>query len=227
MIYVMSDLHGCYEEFKQALELIQFSQEDTMYLLGDVIDRGPDSILLLQGLMMYDNIIPLIGNHEVMAMSLLPKLCTEITEDSYNTTIDEDDLISLDYWMQDGRKMTLDQFQRLDRWDMDMILDYLNEFRLIEEVCISNQNYVLMHAGVPDMLNRSDLSHLRIEDCVFQTTPYWIQDSILVCGHTPTKSHLIEFDEHKISIDCGCVFGGALGILRLDDMKAFYVQHNN
>ena len=40
--YVMSDIHGMAELFKRMLEQIRFSDEDTLYILGDMIDRGPD-----------------------------------------------------------------------------------------------------------------------------------------------------------------------------------------
>ena len=42
MIYVMSDLHGCYEKYRAMLETIRFAEEDALYVLGDVLDRGPD-----------------------------------------------------------------------------------------------------------------------------------------------------------------------------------------
>ena len=39
MIYVMSDLHGCFDKYKEMLSLIDFAPRDTLYVLGDVIDR--------------------------------------------------------------------------------------------------------------------------------------------------------------------------------------------
>lgn len=47
MHYVMSDLHGCYQEYREALEKINFNEQDTLYVLGDVVDRGPEPIKLL------------------------------------------------------------------------------------------------------------------------------------------------------------------------------------
>ena len=47
MIYVMSDLHGCFDKYKEMLSLIDFAPRDTLYVLGDVIDRGPDGCLLV------------------------------------------------------------------------------------------------------------------------------------------------------------------------------------
>ncbi len=222
MIYVMSDIHGCYQQFKKALELIDFSAKDTLYVLGDVIDRGPSSIELLNYMMMFDNIIPLIGNHEVMAMSLLPKLCTEITEDNFDSTLTLDDMYSFEHWMHDGGHMTLSQFQKLEREEMEMILDYLNEFSLIEEVKINDKNYVLVHAGL--LRNDLRLDQLRIEDCLFASTPLTLMGKTIVCGHTPTASERIEFSKGQIHIDCGCVFGGQLGVLCLDTLQTFYVN---
>ncbi len=40
MIYAMSDLHGCLEKYLKMLEKINFGAEDTMYVLGDIVDRG-------------------------------------------------------------------------------------------------------------------------------------------------------------------------------------------
>ena len=40
MIYAVSDLHGCYDKYRNMLEKIHFSETDTLYILGDVVDRG-------------------------------------------------------------------------------------------------------------------------------------------------------------------------------------------
>ena len=51
MIYVMSDIHGNKRRFESILEQISLREEDTLYILGDVIDRHPDGIELLQRIM--------------------------------------------------------------------------------------------------------------------------------------------------------------------------------
>ena len=40
MTYVMSDLHGHYQKYLQMLDMIHFSDNDDLYMLGDVVDRG-------------------------------------------------------------------------------------------------------------------------------------------------------------------------------------------
>ena len=47
MIYAMSDLHGCYDKYIKMLEKINFNENDMLYILGDIVDRGPDGIKIL------------------------------------------------------------------------------------------------------------------------------------------------------------------------------------
>ena len=51
MIYVMSDIHGCYPQWLNMLKLIDFSVEDELYILGDVVDRGQEPVPLLLDIM--------------------------------------------------------------------------------------------------------------------------------------------------------------------------------
>ena len=63
MNYAISDIHGRFDKYKEMLSLIDFAPRDTLYVLGDVIDRGPDGIPILQDMMLRPNVFPLLGNH--------------------------------------------------------------------------------------------------------------------------------------------------------------------
>ena len=80
MIYAMSDIHGQYEQFRNLMEQIRFRKEDTLYILGDVVDRGPEPMKILKYMVTHSNIIPIIGNHEVMALPNLKLLIAEISQ---------------------------------------------------------------------------------------------------------------------------------------------------
>lgn len=69
MIYVMSDIHGEYDRYKAMLEKIQFSDDDTMYIIGDVIDRKPGGVDILKDIVTRTNVKFLIGNHEQMMLN--------------------------------------------------------------------------------------------------------------------------------------------------------------
>ena len=72
MIYVMSDIHGQKRRFDSVMKQINLQPEDTLYVLGDVIDRNPDGIKILRQIMAMSNAKMLLGNHELMMMNCLP-----------------------------------------------------------------------------------------------------------------------------------------------------------
>ncbi|MCR5596455.1 MAG: fructose-bisphosphatase class III [Lachnospiraceae bacterium] len=55
----------------EPLDKINLKDTDTLYILGDVLDRGPHPIKTLQKLMEMPNVICLVGNHELMALECL------------------------------------------------------------------------------------------------------------------------------------------------------------
>ena len=71
MIYVMSDIHGQKRRFDSVMRQIGLRVEDTLYVLGDVIDRNPDGIGILRRIMAMPNANMLLGNHELMMMNAL------------------------------------------------------------------------------------------------------------------------------------------------------------
>lgn len=63
--YVIGDIHGCYDEFMQMLDKIVLSDGDRLLLVGDYIDRGPDSLKMLRWLENCPaNVTPVRGNHD-------------------------------------------------------------------------------------------------------------------------------------------------------------------
>ena len=73
--FAISDIHGCLQTFEALLQQIQFSTKDELYLLGDYIDRGPDSkgVIDLIWKMQEDGyqIQCLRGNHEQMLLNII------------------------------------------------------------------------------------------------------------------------------------------------------------
>lgn len=64
MHYVCSDIHGQYELYKRMKAGLQMKEGDTLYILGDVIDRGPEIFPLMLDIMGDPNVCCLFGNHE-------------------------------------------------------------------------------------------------------------------------------------------------------------------
>ena len=87
--YIISDIHGCYDQYQELLCKIDFSEEDELYILGDVLDRGPEPIKVLLDLMDRVNATLILGNHDATALMILRQLAKEITNDSINAITPE------------------------------------------------------------------------------------------------------------------------------------------
>ncbi len=110
--YVISDIHGCAEDFFALLSKIKFSPDDTLYVLGDAMDRGPEPIKVIQDLMQRENVFYVLGNHDVMFLEVLRRLNVELHEDNANAMTQEDFQVYFDS-IQNGGEETLRQFRRL------------------------------------------------------------------------------------------------------------------
>lgn len=245
--YVISDIHGDYTKFRALLRKINFNDEDTLYLLGDILDRGKDGIKILQYCMMESNIFGIIGNHEYMAMTILNWLNTELSDESYEQLKqDEDKMYAYLAWIQDGGQPTLEQFAKLNKEQVEDLFDYLGEFSLYEEITINNNNFVLVHGGIDNFNINKSLADYQFHELIFHRPDYtktYYPDKYLVTGHTPTRLiyqkqlnldfeqinkkqcayDKVYFKNNHIAIDCGCGYGGRLGALCLDNLKIYYV----
>lgn len=235
--YVISDIHGQYKMFLDLIDKIKLKDTDTLYILGDILDRGPHPIKALMKIMEMPNTICLAGNHEYMALQCLPFLMKEITEMSIDQ-LNEKILNNLVIWQCNGSKTTLNEFRALD---LDMkyeVLDFLNDLQLYEELKVNGKNYLLVHGGLGNFSPEKALEDYEIEELVWSRAKYDVQyytDVKLVTGHTPTQKikgnprpgYVYRKNNH-IAIDCGCnLKNGRLAAVCLDTEEEFYVEGEN
>lgn len=232
MIYVMSDLHGMYQKYKEMLDLIEFKESDILYVIGDIVDRGVGSIKILQDMMKRPNVYGIFGNHELMMADCIDWISQEVTNELIDS-IDEDKLMKLSDWMNNGAYQTISEFKILSREDQRDIIDYLMEFTVYEEVLVNGKYFLLVHAGLGDVADKKSLDEYDINALVWKRPdweiPYFKDpDKFVVVGHTPTLGitgrNEIFHKNNYIVIDCGACFeNGSLACLCLDTMEEFYV----
>ena len=230
MIYVMSDIHGMYDKYMEMLKLIDFNDNDTLYIIGDVIDRGSEPVKILLDMMSRKNVYPMLGNHEYMAIQCLEWLSKEITEENLKG-VDQDKLNKLYDWLNNGGYSTIKAFKALDPELRQKVIDYIYEFTLVEEVSVNGMDFVLIHAGIKGFDKDRDLDSYDVEDYVWERpdleVPYY-DDKFVIVGHTPTlaitcEAEIIVYNKF-VNIDCGACFnGGKLACLCLDTLQEYYV----
>lgn len=215
MTYCMSDLHGELHFFEQMLKQINFSSSDQLYIIGDVIDRGPAGVDLLAQIMDAPNMTLLLGNHEQMCLSTLGP---------------HNEFGARALWRDNGGMVTYREllYHRTPR-DRNRILRFLSGLPDHWELTVAGQKFHLVHGCPGD--DHDTRIWGRIEKA--SVTPY--TDTICIVGHTPTifltgrpdEDLSIWHGDGIIDIDCGCgnlkAPNRRLACLRLEDMAEFYV----
>ena len=140
--YVIGDIHGEYEQLKILLEKMNFKEDDELFILGDVVDRGPNPIKALQFLMTLPNCTCIAGNHELMALTNLKLLLNEITDD-FLDHLTMADIGRLSGWLSNGASSTISEFTKLSLEDRKDVLDYIGDFEAYVELEVNGQKYLL------------------------------------------------------------------------------------
>ena len=240
--WVVGDIHGCYDDFMKLLNNKEIKTEDTIILIGDIVDRGPDSYKMIKWAM--NNITEngkyqmILGNHEDELIW------------GYQITLDwnkNKEFIDIAHY-QCNYDFSLYMYEAgyESVYDVKPIIDWFNNLPIYKRLTVNNQEYLIAHAW---FLNTYDinLNNRHVKDKIVwerditysgQLTKDYtpINNEILIHGHTPTISIIdcqnkelneVLFREHSINIDCGCVFkeyGGNLAAIRLEDQKVIYAN---
>lgn len=241
--YAISDVHGCFDELQELLKLIKFSSKDTLYILGDLIDRGPANDKCVKWMAEADsNIVYLLGNHELMMMASMNDDLSNFLQNPTKRGI----------WCKHGGMNTFKQCKKhCSRKTMKAFQNKIENAKVLASPNVGEIPPVLIHAGLkpPDTSDKDNAWMYQDENALLWGSKDWHVDSQIppfdvVFGHTPTATlahrlqstdlcsakeikkgknwHIMHWNR-KWAIDCGCVFGGNLAALRLDDYQCFYV----
>ena len=230
MTYVLSDIHGNERRFRSILEQIQLQPEDTLYILGDVIDRHPGGIRILRSIMSMPNARMLLGNHEYMMLRAL----------GFPYDTNADDGRATDHWYRNGGRVTHNHLKRLRKSLRQEIVDYLLALPLSIDIEAGGQPYRLVHAAPAELYEPEPLyptpEHFSVWKRLPGDTPL-PGDYVMIFGHSTTNHYQdkvpmeLWYGDRRIGIDCGSGFPdspdrpmGRLACLRLEDGKVFYSE---
>lgn len=237
MIYVLSDIHGNTRRFNSILSQIDLQPQDTLYILGDAIDRHPDGIRILRRIMAAPNMKMLLGNHEYMMLKALGEPYDEADKPEWY-----DRARSIAHWYRNGGEVTHRHWKRLRKGLRDEIIGYLKALPLAIDITVGEKVYKLVHGAPAEFFGNYGEPYK--SPTHFSVWMRWqVEDRLpggytMVFGHTPTRHYQpncpmeVWYGQDRIGIDCGSGYSespdyayrayGRLACLRLDDGKEFY-----
>lgn len=217
---LISDIHGEYDSFIQLLEKVKYNpKEDQLVLLGDYIDRGPDSKRVIEKIMdlRKEGAITLMGNHDRMMID-----ATDGKEKGW------------DRWERNGGLATLANYHSGE--DVAKIPETEEYHRHVEflrslDYYHETEDYIFVHAGVEPGKHPKDTKEwtlIWIREDFFR---HYKGDKTVVFGHTPAKylnkdrsNHIYFGENNVIGIDGGAVYGGQLNCLELPSRKTYSIK---
>ncbi len=217
-VFAIGDIHGCGFTFEELLiNICNFQKGDTLFLLGDIIDRGPRIKYTI------DLIIDLIDSGYDI------KICRGNHEEMLLNSLNSSKLLM--QWFKNGGKDTLESFQVLNANYLDE--RYLNFFESTNYYHLTD-DYVLVHSGLNFYLDTP------LDD---KSAMLWSRDTFvnrekiggrrLITGHTPRALDTIKqsLNSDNIFLDGGCVYHkrvkgmGYLCAFELNTKELYYLQN--
>lgn len=221
--YVCSDLHGEYPAYQAIID--QLEEKDKLYILGDVIDRGPDGIKILQDIMKRKEkgqVEFLIGNHELMMVQAL--ILGDKTQKKNWTS------------KENSGEVTQKAFEKLSPADQKSIKEFLLDSYVYKNIDVDSQKVHFVHAKA--VQDEKDNSNKTVREMLAEgkeklmETAVWSRGvnslmssephpesakkgTFTVIGHSPTDNNLIKYKNGYLNIDCGAGNGAIASLVNL------------
>lgn len=213
--YAIGDIHGCYTALATLKDYVKWTPDDTLIMLGDYVDRGPDSYGVIEWLIdrcRKGNTICLRGNHEVMMLWA------------------RDDRRSMVGWLQCGGDAALASYAVAGRGTGVTAVPE-SHWDFLEHTCVDwheTETHLFVHANAYSELALCEQpdSMLFWEHIGEQGPAAHSSGKMLVCGHTSQKSGLPRVFPHAVCIDTWAFGRGWLTCMDVETNRYWQANEN-
>lgn len=261
--YAIGDIQGCFTALTQLLAKIQFNpSQDRLWLVGDLVNRGPDSVQVLQWAMgLGERVVTVLGNHDLHLLAVSEGFVAAHRGDTLDEILAIPERAELLDWLRRQRMiyaegdwvlvhagllpqwsvkkalrlgqeveaaLRADNYRDFlrhlygnqpDRWEED--LSGMDRLRVITNAMTRLR--VCSETGVMDFKHKG-----AVQDRPKNTLPWYA-----VPGRKSAKANIIfghwsalglSVGSRHVALDTGCLWGGHLTALRLEDRQVFQVS---
>jgi bis(5'-nucleosyl)-tetraphosphatase (symmetrical) len=260
--YVVGDIQGCYAEFAQLLDMLAFDPAcDRMWLVGDLVNRGPDSLAVLRHVKsLGPAVTTVLGNHDLHLLIVAAGHRAAHARDTLSAILEAPDREELLDWLRrrplvvrEGG-LLLVHAGLLPSWTPAAAVALSREVETVLAspgydaflACLYGDEPARWDNGLagPDRLRVIVNTCTRLRFCSaddameFQEkrgpehapagfAPWFAHPErksaavTVLCGHWSTLD--LMFAPNVLMLDSGCLWGGTLSAVRLDDGRLFQV----
>lgn len=208
-IIAIGDIHGCHLEFGELLEKLALTKEDRVVLLGDLVNRGPDSCKVID-LARENRAISLLGNHELRFLNYRR---TKNKEFLKNGDLETFEKLRAEDW-------TYLEAMTLTHYVEDLQLVFVHGGFLPNEPWQKQPANVVTRIQVIDRDGKPK-KRAECEDCP-PWADLWNGPPFVVYGHTPRRE--IYKLKWSVGLDTACVQGGHLTAYILPEKRFVQVK---
>ena len=230
MVYVVSNLYGRFDKYEKLIKKINLKDNDVLYILGNIVDYGDDSIKLVNELSAQYNVYSVLGEHDYKAYLLLSEFDKILKEGGAPSPSFSRDMIE---WAQNGGQATLEAFKSASEDEKEGFLDYLSDLPVFEEVTLKNgREFVLTCRGIDNFDKNADLYDYELEDFIngyLDIDKTYYDSKIMVVGyldyeHTPAgRAGKISSKNNNIALACDMSENDEVVCLCLETNDEYYV----
>lgn len=200
--YLIGDVHGCIDELKALLAQVDFDpQQDCLWLTGDLVARGPDSLDVLRYVSgLGDSVRMVLGNHDLHLLAIYAGISFNKPKDRLKPLLEAEDADELINWLRRQPVLQVDDELKLvmahagitPQWDLETAQLCARE---VEAVLSSDTYPLFLDAMYGDMPNNwsselSGLARLRFSTNALTRMRYCFPNGQLdmICKDTPENA---------------------------------------
>ena len=259
-VYAIGDIQGCYEPLQRLLDVLRFDPAaDTLWLVGDLVNRGPHSLATLRFVKsLGDSAITVLGNHDLSLLMSAEGFGKQSKGDTFDEILAAPDRDELLDWLRhqplchvEGQYCmvhagllpcwTVSQAEQLAH-EAESALRQDNYQEFFSQMYGNEPNYwqdewtgytrlrVIINAmtrmrictvtGKMNFAFKGDLRSIPPGYVPWFNVPQRAsQKKTIICGHWSALG--LHITDNLIALDTGCVWGGQLTAIRLEDRKVF------
>jgi bis(5'-nucleosyl)-tetraphosphatase (symmetrical) len=261
--FAIGDLQGCYRQFEQLLDLINFDRgQDRLWLVGDIVNRGSDSLEILRFVKGLTGAVTVVlGNHDLHLLMVAEGCASLSPNDTIQDILSAPDREELLDWLRQQKLLHVDgnyamvHAGLLPSWSIAQA----SELAKAAEAAIQGEEFhefcLHMYGDHPDHWDEALSGYTRLRVIInamtrmrictpdgkmyfkfkgvvedipdgylpwFETPHRASREATIIFGHWSALG--LRLRNNLIALDTGCLWGGTLTAIRLDDRKVFQVS---